>query len=142
MSILSAIQAAIVDKMLPDSQKVKLGESIRETQLYAPVIFRHKVTADATGAPTAFVAPFAMEIAEVIVQAQATVGGGTITPLKGTDAMCTAIACAVDGAITYMSAGAVVANAARLILAAGDVVKVDAANAGDRGIITFIGARL
>lgn len=142
MSRLTAALAEIVNRMNPDAQAAQLGSSIKETQDYAPVIFQKKIAADATAAPTAFTAPFAMEIVDIIVQAQATVENGAITPLKGTDAMCTAIACATDGAVTHMSAGAVVANAARLILAAGDVVKVDAANAGDRGIVTFIGVRV
>lgn len=142
MSRLTAIQAAKIDRMNPDAQAAQLGSSVKETQDYAPVIIGFDITADATGAPTAFVAPFAMRIVDIIVWAKATEGGGAITPLKGSDAMCTAIACATDGAVTHMSAGAVVANAARLTLAAGDVVKVDAANAADRGTVTFIGIRV
>ena len=49
------------------------------------------------------------------------------------------LACADDKAVTHMSAGAVVAA---LELAAGDVVNLSTANAGDRGIVTFIGVRL
>ena len=141
MARLTAAQADILNRMNMDTQKTAMGTSLKETQDYAPVIIQYKVAADATTAVAAFTAPFAMEISDIIVQAQATVGGGTITPSKGTDAMCTAIACATDGAVTHMSAGAVVANAARLVLAAGDIVKVAAANAGDRGIVTFLGIR-
>ncbi len=142
MSRLTAVQAEKINRMNGDAQAAQLGSSLKETQDYAPVIFEYNVTADATGAPTAFTAPFAMRIVDIIVWAKATVEGGAITPLKGSDAMCTAIACATDGAVTHMSAGAVVANAARLTLAAGDVVKVDAANADDRGTVTFIGIRV
>lgn len=142
MSRLTENQAKKIDVMNPDAQVAQLGSSLKETQDYAPVIISYDITADATGAPTAFTAPFAMRIVDIIVWAKATVGGGAITPQKGSDAMCTAIACATDGAVTHMSAGAVVANAARLTLAAGDVVKVDAANAGDRGTVTFVGIRV
>lgn len=118
------------------------NEQLNELNQYSPFILRFPVTVDSTTAKAAFVAPFPMQILDVLVLAQATSGGGTITPRKGADAMCTAIACATDGALTRMSAGAVVANAARLILAKGDTVNVIAAGAADRGIVTFIGVRV
>lgn len=116
------------------------NQAIDELINYAPVAISYEVSADATGAPTAFIAPFAMRIIDIIVQAKATVGGGSITPLKGDDAMCTAIACATDGNVSRMVAGAT--TPARLVLAAGDTVKVDAANAGDRGTVTFLAVRV
>jgi len=117
-------------------QEVKGGNMM----VYAPVIFRYEIAAAANStAAQAFVAPFAMRIVDIIVEATATVSGGTVTPKKATTAMCTAIACAADKAVTHMSAGAVVAA---LALAAGDVVNLTTANAGDRGIVTFIGIRL
>lgn len=136
--LFTTAEATRLDKSNPELERTGAFNRVK----YAPVIFQYKIEADATGAPTAFVAPFPMEISDITVLAQATVGGGTVTPQKGADAMCTAIACATDGAMTRMSAGAVVANKARLILAAGDLVKVDAANAGDRGIVTFLGYRI
>jgi hypothetical protein len=54
--------------------------------------------------------------------------------------MCTAIACATDGTVIHMSAGTTTET--NLVLAAGDTVNVDAANAADRGIVTFIGIRV
>jgi len=118
------------------------SQQLDELNLYSPVIIQYAVTADRTTAVQAFVAPFNMKITRIDVLAQATVSNGTITPSKATDAMCTAIACETDGAITSMSAGAVVANIARLTLAKGDIVKVVAANAADRGIVTFYGVRV
>lgn len=97
-------------------------------------------------APVAiFTAPFAMRIDDVIVNAQATEGSGVATIYKATDAICTAIACAADGAVTHMSAGATAANKARLVLAGGDVVNVQASGgtaANIRGIITVLGHRV
>jgi len=99
-----------------------------------------------SAAPVAvFTAPFAMRIDDIIVNAQATEGSGVVTPTKGTDAICTAIACAADGAVTHMSAGAVVANKARLVLAAGDIVNVQASGGtatNIRGIVTVLGHRI
>lgn len=92
-----------------------------------------------------FTAPYAMRIDDVIVNAQATASSGTVKVLKGTDEICTAIACASDGAVVHMSAGAVVANKARLVLAAGDTVSVQAAGgtATDiRAIVTVLAHRV
>lgn len=99
-----------------------------------------------SAAPVAvFTAPYAMRIDDVIVNAQATEGSGTVTVMNGSDQICTAIACDTDGAVTHMSAGAVVANKARLVLAAGDIVNVQADGgtaANIRGIVTVLGHRV
>lgn len=98
-----------------------------------------------TAAVEIFTAPFAMRIDEIIVNAQVSEGSGVVTVYKGTDAVCTAIACDTDGAVVRMSAGAVVANKARLVLAAGDVVKAQSSGgtaANIRGIVTVMGHRL
>lgn len=118
------------------------AQQLNELNQYSPVIVEYAVAADRTAAVQAFVAPFPMRITRIDVLAQASSGGGTITPRKATNAMCTAITCAVDGVVASMAAGAVVANAAYLILAKGDVVNVIAANAADRGIVTFYGVRV
>jgi hypothetical protein len=118
------------------------NQQIDELNQYSPVIIKYDVAADTSAATAAFVAPFPMQITDIHVIAQATSGGGTITPRKGADAMCTAIACATDGAVSRLAAGAVVANAARLILAKGDTVNVIANGAADRGIVVFTGVRV
>ena len=117
------------------------NQQLNELQT-SPAVFTRAITADTTTASVAFIAPFAMQIVDITVIAQATSGGGTVTPRKGADAMCTAIAMATDGAVTRLGAGAVVANAARLILAKGDTVNVITAGATDRGIVTFTAVRL
>lgn len=118
-------------------------QTVNELNQYSPIVAKYAVTADATTAAVVFIAPCAMQILDFSVLAQATNGGGTLTPRKGdTDAICTAIACATDGAVARMSAGAVVANVARTILAKGDKIYVVANGAGDRGILTITGIRL
>lgn len=118
-------------------------ETTNELNQYSPIVAKYAVTADTTTAAVAFIAPCAMQILDFSVLAQATSGSGTLTPRKGaTDAICTAITCAVDGAVTRMSAGAVVANAARTILAKGDAIYVIANGAADRGILTITGVRI
>ncbi len=142
---ITAIEAEKLTRMHPDAQAVGLGAKMKDLQDYAPVAINYAVTADATGAPTAFVAPFAMDIVDIIVQARAAAINETLTPINAgqagsaADAMCTAIACAADGTVTHMSAGA---DDAKLRLAAGDIVKVDASANTVRGLVTFIGVRV
>lgn len=143
---ITAIEAEKLTRMHPDAQAVGLGAKMKDLQDYAPVAINYAVTADAkTGALTAFVAPFAMDIVDIIVQARAAEENATLTLINAgqagsaTDAMCTAIACAADGTVTHMSAGA---DATKLRLAAGDIVKVGASKDTVRGLVTFIGVRV
>ena len=120
----------------PTAQSVGMGDAV----FSAPVIFEYSITADASdGDLTAFTAPFAMRLTDITVRATATSSQGTVTPKKGTDAMCTAITCATDKAVTSWSAGV---EAAHILLAAGDVVNVETNGAADRGVVAFTGARL
>jgi len=118
------------------------NQQLDELNKYSPVIVKYDITADATGGVTMLTAPFAMQILDFTVLAQATSASGTVTPRKATNAMCTAITMATDGSVARMTAGAVVANAARLILAKGDTVTLVTNGANDRGIVTLIGVRV
>lgn len=122
----------------------KGGLTANETLNLAPVLISYTIGADATGAPVAFRAPCDMYIVDIIVEARATSGAATVSPINagsagsGTDILCTAIACAADKAVTHMSAGA---DSTKLILAKGDYVKVDASASDVRGRVTFIAER-
>jgi|GEM_PF-3083660 len=145
MSKLTAALATVIDRMNSVAQKVSLGTRLRTLELYSPFIYTYEIAADATGAPTAFTAPYDLRITDIIAESQASESGATVTPIdagsagSGTDAMCTAIACAADGAVTHMSAGA---DNTHLLLSEGDVVKVDASHSTVRGFVTFIGYRV
>lgn len=121
------------------------GLTANETLNLAPVIISYTISADATAAPTAFRAPCDLYVVDVIVEARATSSAATVSILNagaagsGTDAMCTAIACAADGAVTHMSAGA---DDTKLILPKGTYVKVDASASDVRGRVTFIAERV
>lgn len=142
MSRLTAAFADIVNRMNPDAQRCALGDSIKETQDYAPVAIDYTVAVDASGAGlVAFTAPFAMKIRDIIVRAKATSGAATLTPGNGANAMCTAIVCATDGVVSHMAAGATAANA-YTTLAAGDTVKLVASAADVRADVTFLGVRI
>lgn len=110
-----------------------------------PVIISYEIAADATGAPVAFRAPCDMYVVDIIAEARATSSAATISPINagaagsGTDVMCTAIACAADGGVTHMSAGA---DDTKLLLPKGTYVKVDASASDVRGRITFLAERV
>lgn len=111
----------------------------------AAILFNYAVTTDASTAQTAFIAPFPVRVIDIIVKANATNASGTLIPSKGTDPMCTGIACATDGTVSRLAAGAAVANDARLTLASGDTVTVLSSGgtaANTRGFITFVCVRV
>ena len=143
MNQLTAVEAKRLDRSNPELERVSAFQKINERQTGGVVAFTLDKSAGAfnTEEVAVFTAPYAMRIIDVIVTACADVGSGTVNVLKGTDAICTAIACAADGAVTHMSAGAVVANKARMVLAAGDVINAQAAGGtatSIRGIITVV----
>ena len=118
----------------PTAQGAGLGDAV----FSAPVIFEYIATeAFNTAAVTAFVAPFAMRIADIIVEGRSS-QSSVVTVRNGTTAVCTAIT-AADQAVVHMSAGAV---AAELLVAKGDVITVQSGHANSRAAITFVGVRL
>ncbi|MBA4274016.1 MAG: hypothetical protein C0436_00020 [Alphaproteobacteria bacterium] len=121
------------------------NQKLDELDVYSPVIINYNADSDHTSAKQAFVAPFAMRIVDIIVKANATNASGTLVPRKGADAMCTGIACATDGTVSRLAAGATVANDARLSLVAGDIVNIISSGgtaANTRGFVTFIAVRV
>lgn len=147
MDRLTSTEISRLDGSNPEFERSQPFAKLNEPAVSAVVSYTLDRSAAAFNAAAVevFTAPFAMRIDDIIVNAQVTEGSGVVTPYKGTDAICTAIACAADGAVTHMSAGAVVANKARLVLAAGDVVNAQASGgtaANVRGIVTVIGHRL
>ena len=143
MNQLTAVEAKRIDRSNPELERVSAFQKINERQTGGVVAFTLDKSAAAFNAAAApvFTVPYAMRIIDVIVTGCATVASATVKIMKGTDEICTAIACAADGAVTHMSAGAVVANKARMVLAAGDVINAQAAGfnaANIRGIITVV----
>lgn len=130
-------EAGRLDKSSPDNQSAALGTELKIQSDNGLCYLECSVTADATG-EKAITIPFACEILDVIVQARATNGGGTLILKKGATAITNAIACATDKAIAR--AGTI--DDAQSTLAAGDTVTVDANGAGDKGLMTVIVRRV
>ena len=124
MNQLTAVEAKRIDRSNIELERVSAFQKINERQTGGVVAFTlDKSAAPFSAAPVAvFTAPYAMRIIDVIVTACADEENGAVTVYKGIDAICTAIACAADGAVTHMSAGALEENKARMVLAAGDVI--------------------
>ena len=140
MNQLTAVEAKRLDRSNPELERVSAFQKINERQTGGVVAFTLDKSAAAFSeeAVAVFTAPYAMRIIDVIVTGCAAVDSGTAKIMKGTNEICTAIACAADGAVTHMSAGA---NKARMVLAAGDVINAQAAGgtaANIRGIITVV----
>ena len=143
MNQLTAVEAKRLDRSNPELERVSAFQKINERQTGGVVAFTLDKSAAAFNAAAAavFTAPYAMRIIDVIVTGCAAVEGGTAKIMKGTNEICTAIACAADGAVTHISAGVAVANKAHMVLAAGDVINAQAAGGSAeniRGIITVV----
>ena len=134
---MTTAQATRLDKSNPEFQRATPFARVQSQEAYGLVVLTKAITADATG-EVAVDIPFAVEVIDVIVQARATVGGGTMTLKKGATAITNAIVCAVDTTITR--AGTI--DDAQSTLAAGDTVTIDAANAGDRALVSILCRRL
>jgi len=143
MNQLTAVEAKRLDRSNPELERVSAFQKINERQTGGVVAFtldKSEAAFSAAAAPV-FTAPYAMRIIDVIVTGCAAMVDGTVKIMKGTNEICTPIACAADGAVTHMSAGALVANNARMVLAAGDVINAQAAGGtatSIRGIITVV----
>lgn len=102
-------------------------------------VFAIHVTIDAdTTGEKAVPIPFKCEVIDVIAQAKAAEGGGTVTLKKGSTAITNAMVFTVDKTITR--AGTI--DDAVSTLNEGDAVSVDCANAGDRGFVSILVRRL
>jgi hypothetical protein len=94
-----------------------------------------EIDADASAGVDKVTAPFAMKVVDIVVQAKATVGGGTVQVKNdGTAINPTAIAMATDTAITR----AADFTAAETVIAKDAVISVITANTGDRGTVNLI----
>jgi hypothetical protein len=145
MAKLTENQKDIVNRMNPTTQEVQLGTILDEAQAGQMLAYTVTKTADFTTASALFTAPFAMEIVDVIAEAHATEGSGSVKVMKDTTEICTAVVCAADGVVSHMVAGANNATRAHRILAAGDVINIQAAGgtaANIKGRVTVIGVRL
>ena len=143
MNQLTAVEAKRLDRSNPELERVSAFQKINERQTGGVVAFTLDKSAAkfSEEAVAVFTAPYAMRIIDVIVTGCAGVDNGTAKIMKGTNEICTAIACAADGAVTHMSAGALVENKARMVLAAGDVINAQADGGtatSIRGIITVV----
>lgn len=92
------------------TNRKKLGASSPDAQATGfetllgglPVVHRVAVTSTAA-AGYDFVMPYAMNIAFMVVQAQATATTGTLQLRRSTTAISDAVVCATDHAVTYMA---------------------------------------
>ena len=146
MAQLSTTTRDILDKSsLPEFQKAGLGTSLYEAQTGQLVAYTAEYTADFSTAVALFTAPFAMRIVDVLAEAHATEGSGTVKVMKATTEICTAVVCAADGVVSHMVAGATNATRAQRLLAAGDVINVQAAGgtaANIKGRVTVLAVRV
>ena len=138
MKKLSAGEARGLNNLSPGDQNVMIGDRIRDLEENALVELSYAIVADLTGGLDAIQCPFAVEILDVIVQARATSGSGTVTAQKGGNAITDAIVMAVD--TTVVRAGTL--DVAYSLLAEGQYINLVTNGAADRGLVTVIARRI
>ena len=131
--MLTTTEREILNNGNPTSQQVAMGTELYDASFSGLYYLYASIKGDATG-ELAVTVPFACEIMDVIVQARATSGSGTLTLKAGANAITDAIVCAVDTTITR--AGTI--NDIYSTLASGATVTVDANGANDRGYMTIV----
>jgi hypothetical protein len=148
MNMITAVEAKRIDRSNPELERVSAFQKIQEGfggSVLAFTLDKSEAAFNAAAVPV-FTAPFAMRIIDVIVTGQAAQTDGAVTVYKGTNAIGTAIACAVDGTVSHLAAGVAVANKALMVLDAGDVVNAQVTAGTDatkvRGIVTVVCQRL
>jgi len=95
MSIISSRQQEIINNDNPTNQEVSLGDKLQAMATYGMACVR-VVVDDTAAAGFNFTMPVAMNIADVVVQAQAAATSGTLQLRRTETAITDAIVCAVD----------------------------------------------
>lgn len=147
MNMLTSNEIARLDGSNPEFERATPFAKIADGFAGNVVAYTLDKSDDAFNAASfeVFTAPYAMRIIDAIALAQANSDNGTVKVMKGTDEICTALVCAVNGVPSHMVAGATATNKARMVLAAGDKINVQADGgtaANIRAIITIICQRL
>lgn len=132
-----------VNKMCPVAQRVDLGTevygagtnttSITEINTYALFAITNDITADASGGVTTAI-PFDCVVIDVIVQATATSGSGTVLVSSGANAITDAMVMAVD--TTIVRAGTI--DTTYSSVSSGDDLTFTTNGAADRGLVKVI----
>ena len=135
--MLTTTERDILNNSEPTAQLMQLGTELYLSNAYGISQITKNITTDATG-EQAVTIPFACVVLDVIVQARASSGSGTVTLKAGATAITDAIDMVTDTAMTR--AGTI--NDAVSTLAAGATVTVDTNGATDFGLVTIIVKRV
>lgn len=137
--MLAGVQVGTKFEKLEKGDLSEVG--IADVGINFPVFITYEIEADASSGLKIFDAdaPFSFEIIDVIVEARATVGGGTakltdVAPADITDA----IICAAD--LDVERAGTI--DASKSTVAKDGTLIVITTNSGDRGLVTIVAVKV
>ena len=132
-------QAIMLDNSHPDLEKVQPFQEIKGQLDHGALIFSFEVDADATDGLTCLTAPFDMVVTDIQwVTTVGVVSSGKVTILNGENAVCTDLAATTAKALSRMAAGV---ELARLALAEGETLTIDASGATITGVLTITGIK-
>jgi predicted metalloprotease with PDZ domain len=129
----------IINTSSADNQKTEIGTelyNVQQIQAYEPILLSYAVTADASSGLSIDV-PYDMTITDVWTVCTAANGSGTLTLRSATNAISSAITCAVDTTLSRTSS----LDDAYTAITTATSLNVISNGAGDRGIIYIMGIR-
>jgi hypothetical protein len=133
-------EAKRLDNSNPEFERAGAFEGIKEVTDNSAQVFQFVVDADSTAGLVALTAPFPMVVTDIVwVTTVGVADTGAVSVLNGTTEVCTALVATTAKAVSRPVGGI---ELAKLILAKGDTLKVDANGATITGTITFIGKKL
>jgi len=130
--LLSEAEALEVNNLVPGNQNARMGDRIRELQRRGVIVQQVEVDADATGGKS-FTVEYSGILLDITIACRATNGSGTITLRRSTDAISSAIVCAVDDVLSRTTT---IVHARKTVVA-GETLNLVAFGAADRGIATL-----
>lgn len=136
---MTSTEATRLDNSNPEFERVQPFQEIQKTAANEALVFQYEVDADATGGLTCLTAPCNMVVTDI--QWVTTVGvdsSGKVTILNGENAVCTDLAATTAKALSRMAAGV---ELARLALAEGETLTIDASGATITGVLTITGIK-
>ncbi len=132
-NLLVEAEAQELNNLLPGNQNVRMGDRIKELQDRGVIAQQVAVVAAANVTPKSFVVEHSGILLDVTVACRDTQGGGTLTLRRSTDAISSAVVCAVDDVLSRTTT---IVNARKAVVK-GETLNLIANGAADRGVATL-----
>lgn len=136
---MTSTEALRLDNSNPEFERVRPFHEIQKTAANEALVFQYKVDADATEGLTCLTAPCDMVVTDIQwVTTVGVVSTGKVTVQNGVSAVCADLAATTEKALSRMAGGV---ELAKLALAEGDTLTIDASDKTITGVLTVMGIK-